>query len=340
MFHEAIAADPEFVRRFDTDAQAVAALEHPHIAPVYDYWREPGRAYVVSRYLRGGSLRAIEERASRSTETGPYASSSDLSGAHVRPPPGARAPSVRPTSSSTRRAPPRRLVGSGPAPIPRRTCGSSPASPAACCRRKPPSRSLPSRPRLRPTHRRRRPSPAPAARLSSPRRSPLLRALKRNPFKGLGRSQRPTPATSSGARAHSLVAADRGGARSSSWPLSARAGAGSHPRGPGSRARDGALGGRRIPSSPRCSPESTPSTSWRPLCFGSRYIRCHGSASGSIRDLGTARGRGSRGARRGGGRGRRRSVRRGVHAHHRRAGAGTLPGVASRRRRRPRVGFA
>jgi WD40 repeat protein/DNA-binding SARP family transcriptional activator len=62
VFDEAIAADPEFVRRFDADAQAVAALEHPHIAPVYDYWREPSRAYIVSRYLRGGSLRAIEER--------------------------------------------------------------------------------------------------------------------------------------------------------------------------------------------------------------------------------------------------------------------------------------
>jgi WD40 repeat protein/DNA-binding SARP family transcriptional activator/class 3 adenylate cyclase len=62
IFHEAIAADPAFVRRFEPHAQAVAALEHPHIAPIYDYWREPGRAYVVSRYLRGGSLRALEER--------------------------------------------------------------------------------------------------------------------------------------------------------------------------------------------------------------------------------------------------------------------------------------
>jgi tetratricopeptide (TPR) repeat protein len=61
IFHEAIAAAPEFVRRFNPDAQAVAALEHPHIAPIYDYWREPSRAYVVSRYLRGGSLRGIEE---------------------------------------------------------------------------------------------------------------------------------------------------------------------------------------------------------------------------------------------------------------------------------------
>ena len=62
IFHEGIATDPAFVRRFDPEAQAVAALEHPHIAPIYDYWREPGRAYIVSRYLRGGSLRALEER--------------------------------------------------------------------------------------------------------------------------------------------------------------------------------------------------------------------------------------------------------------------------------------
>jgi WD40 repeat protein/DNA-binding SARP family transcriptional activator len=62
IFHEAIAADPEFVRHFERDALAVAALEHPHIAPIYDYWREPGRAYIVTRYLRGGSLVAVEGR--------------------------------------------------------------------------------------------------------------------------------------------------------------------------------------------------------------------------------------------------------------------------------------
>lgn len=62
IFHEGIAADPAFVRRFEQDAQAAAALEHPHIVPVYDYWREPGRAYVVSRYLRAGSLRGLQER--------------------------------------------------------------------------------------------------------------------------------------------------------------------------------------------------------------------------------------------------------------------------------------
>jgi DNA-binding SARP family transcriptional activator/WD40 repeat protein len=60
--HEHRANDPAFVRRFEADAQAVAALEHPHIAPIYDYWREPGHAYVATRFFRGGSLRDLLER--------------------------------------------------------------------------------------------------------------------------------------------------------------------------------------------------------------------------------------------------------------------------------------
>jgi DNA-binding SARP family transcriptional activator len=60
--HEHRANDPAFVRRFEADAQAVAALEHPRVTPVYDYWREPGRAYIVSRFLRGGSLRGLLDR--------------------------------------------------------------------------------------------------------------------------------------------------------------------------------------------------------------------------------------------------------------------------------------
>ncbi|MGD9753532.1 MAG: BTAD domain-containing putative transcriptional regulator, partial [Acidimicrobiia bacterium] len=51
-----VANRPAFIRRFEAEAQLVAALEHPHIVPLYDYWREPDRAYLVFRYLRGGSL--------------------------------------------------------------------------------------------------------------------------------------------------------------------------------------------------------------------------------------------------------------------------------------------
>ncbi|NTU79990.1 MAG: protein kinase, partial [Chloroflexales bacterium] len=52
------ADQPDFIRRFEAEAQLVARLEHPHIVPLYDYWREPGVAFLVMRYLRGGSLHA------------------------------------------------------------------------------------------------------------------------------------------------------------------------------------------------------------------------------------------------------------------------------------------
>jgi WD40 repeat protein/serine/threonine protein kinase/DNA-binding SARP family transcriptional activator len=55
------ANDPEFIRRFETEAQIVARLEHPHIVPLYDYWREPDGAYLVMRYLRAGSLASLLE---------------------------------------------------------------------------------------------------------------------------------------------------------------------------------------------------------------------------------------------------------------------------------------
>jgi serine/threonine protein kinase len=51
------ASQPEFIRRFEAEAKLVARLEHLHIVSLYDYWREPSGAYLVMRFLRGGSLR-------------------------------------------------------------------------------------------------------------------------------------------------------------------------------------------------------------------------------------------------------------------------------------------
>ena len=51
-----LANDPNFIRRFEAEAQLVARLEHPHIVPLYDYWREPDAAYLVMRLMKGGSL--------------------------------------------------------------------------------------------------------------------------------------------------------------------------------------------------------------------------------------------------------------------------------------------
>ncbi len=53
----AFASHPNFIRKFETEAQLVAGLEHPYIVPLYDYWRDPNGAYIVMRYLRGGALR-------------------------------------------------------------------------------------------------------------------------------------------------------------------------------------------------------------------------------------------------------------------------------------------
>jgi DNA-binding SARP family transcriptional activator/class 3 adenylate cyclase/ABC-type glycerol-3-phosphate transport system substrate-binding protein len=54
--HPRLADDANFVRRFEQEAQTIARLEHPHVVPLYDYWRDGSGAYLVMRWMRGGSL--------------------------------------------------------------------------------------------------------------------------------------------------------------------------------------------------------------------------------------------------------------------------------------------
>ncbi len=63
------ASQPEFIRRFEVEAQTVAQLEHPFIVPMYDYWRDPDGAYLVMRLMRGGSLRDIAQDGALPVET-------------------------------------------------------------------------------------------------------------------------------------------------------------------------------------------------------------------------------------------------------------------------------
>ena len=37
----------------------IARLEHPHVVPLYDYWRDGSGAYLVMRWMRGGSLEDV-----------------------------------------------------------------------------------------------------------------------------------------------------------------------------------------------------------------------------------------------------------------------------------------
>jgi eukaryotic-like serine/threonine-protein kinase len=56
------AADPDRLRRFEQEARAVAALNHPNILAVHDLGRHDGTPYMVTELLDGESLRAILAR--------------------------------------------------------------------------------------------------------------------------------------------------------------------------------------------------------------------------------------------------------------------------------------
>ncbi|UCG40478.1 MAG: protein kinase [Acidimicrobiia bacterium] len=59
-----LANEPTFVRRFEAHAREVAQLEHPHIVPLHDFWRDHQGAYLVMQLMRGGTLaREMREHA-------------------------------------------------------------------------------------------------------------------------------------------------------------------------------------------------------------------------------------------------------------------------------------
>ena len=45
--HPAFMEDPNFLARFEREAQVVARLEHPNIVPIYDFAEHEGRPYLV-----------------------------------------------------------------------------------------------------------------------------------------------------------------------------------------------------------------------------------------------------------------------------------------------------
>jgi len=59
---DALANDPSRRARFEQEARALGALNHPNIVAIYDVGEEEGRAYIVSVLVEGESLRALLEK--------------------------------------------------------------------------------------------------------------------------------------------------------------------------------------------------------------------------------------------------------------------------------------
>src|SRR5437867_686708 len=54
--------DPDLEYRFEREARAAAALNHPHIVAVYDVGRHNGTPYIVMEHVQGETLQASLKR--------------------------------------------------------------------------------------------------------------------------------------------------------------------------------------------------------------------------------------------------------------------------------------
>jgi WD40 repeat protein len=59
VLHGDVVGDPDRLRRFEQEARAVAALNHPNILTVHDVGTQDGAPYVVAELLEGQSLREV-----------------------------------------------------------------------------------------------------------------------------------------------------------------------------------------------------------------------------------------------------------------------------------------
>lgn len=84
---EAFARDSDRLRRFEQEARAVAALNHPNIVALYDIGSQDERPYLVSELLDGQSLReALKDGALPARKASDYAAqvASGLAAAHEK----------------------------------------------------------------------------------------------------------------------------------------------------------------------------------------------------------------------------------------------------------------
>jgi Tol biopolymer transport system component len=61
VLHASVAADPERLRRFTAEAQAVAALNHPNVLTIYEVGTQGEHPFIATELLEGATLRATLE---------------------------------------------------------------------------------------------------------------------------------------------------------------------------------------------------------------------------------------------------------------------------------------
>lgn len=65
VLREQLASDPEVVRRFQKEAQAVAKLSHPNIVSIYDVGQGQDLYYLVMEYIEGQNLKEVIQEKGR-----------------------------------------------------------------------------------------------------------------------------------------------------------------------------------------------------------------------------------------------------------------------------------
>jgi serine/threonine-protein kinase len=69
VMHRQLAEDASFVARFDGEARAIAALNHPGIVSVYDAGRDGDRYFIVMEFAEGESVKQMVSRGPLSVDT-------------------------------------------------------------------------------------------------------------------------------------------------------------------------------------------------------------------------------------------------------------------------------